>query len=71
MSPRQKVREVVTRMFGEDIGCGDGGCIYGCKPGMHTNGGCRCGNGERYEMRADILRLSALAMELAKEAKKL
>ena len=22
--------------------CGDGGCIFGHGPGMHTNGGCRC-----------------------------
>ncbi len=23
-------------------GCGDGGCIVHVRPGMHTNGGCRC-----------------------------
>ncbi len=23
-------------------GCGDGGCIVHIRPGMHTNGGCRC-----------------------------
>lgn len=23
-------------------GCGDGGCIVFVRPGMHTNGGCRC-----------------------------
>ena len=27
----------------EDIGgCGDGGCMIHVRPGMHTNGGCRC-----------------------------
>jgi hypothetical protein len=23
-------------------GCGDGNCIVIVRPGMHTNGGCRC-----------------------------
>ena len=23
-------------------GCGDGGCMIHVRPGMHTNGGCRC-----------------------------
>jgi hypothetical protein len=23
-------------------GCGDGGCVVHVRPGMHTNGGCRC-----------------------------
>ena len=25
-----------------EFGCSDGGCIFGHKRGMHTNGGCRC-----------------------------
>jgi hypothetical protein len=34
---RAKVRE----LFG-DVGCYDGGCIYGKTGGMQTNGGCGC-----------------------------
>ena len=30
-------------------GCGDGSCIVHIRPGMHTNGGCRC-NREPYKM---------------------
>jgi len=34
-------------------GCGDGGCIVHVRPGMHTNGGCRC-NREPHKMSAVI-----------------
>ena len=34
-------------------GCGDGGCIVHVRPGMHTNGGCRC-NREPHKMKAVI-----------------
>lgn len=30
-------------------GCGDGDCIIHIRPGMHTNGGCRCAT-DRYIM---------------------
>ena len=26
----------------EYLGCSDGGCIFGHRGGMHTNGGCHC-----------------------------
>lgn len=33
----------VLRVHMEHIGgCGDGGCVVHVRPGMHTNGGCRC-----------------------------
>ena len=35
------MKELFFRL--EDIGgCGDGGCMIHVRPGMHTNGGCRC-----------------------------
>jgi hypothetical protein len=40
-SAREIVRRVADRLY-SDVGCGDGGCVFGTHPGMHTNGGCRC-----------------------------
>lgn len=33
-------REASLKALG---GCGDGSCIVHIRPGMHTNGGCKCG----------------------------
>lgn len=37
----QIVRQVTNRLF-PDLGCSDGGCVFGSPGGMHTNGGCEC-----------------------------
>lgn len=35
-------RAVLDRRLEEIGGCGDGNCQVVVRPGMHTNGGCRC-----------------------------
>lgn len=40
--PGRRVRRVAVELFGADIGCSDGHCVFGHPGGMHTNGGCRC-----------------------------
>ena len=42
-SAREIVRRVADRLY-PDVGCGDGGCVFGTHPGMLTNGGCQCLN---------------------------
>lgn len=66
MKPRQKVREVAVRIFGAEIGCSDGGCIYGHPGGMHTNGGCGCVK-NRDMAHINIQRMAHLAVKLAEE----
>lgn len=63
---KKSLRAAARRHFGDDVGCHDGGCVYGHPGGMHTNGGCRClddvdPNGLRLHAR----RLSFLAQHLA------
>ena len=36
--------------------CGDSGCVYGSS-GQCTNGGCRCGTGDKHEARRELRRL--------------
>ena len=53
----------------EYLGCSDGGCIFGHRGGMHTNGGCHCVPSlstfhtmtadERIELRNKIKKLAA------------
>lgn len=38
----KRVRAVAVQISGPDVGCGDGGCVFGHPGGQHTNGGCRC-----------------------------
>ena len=36
------ITEALLSEMEEIGGCGDGGCMVHIRPGMHTNGGCRC-----------------------------
>lgn len=51
----------------EEIGgCGDGGCIVHVRPGMHTNGGCRCNRDPLKMVR--VIWVYKLAMSVRAEA---
>jgi hypothetical protein len=66
---KRRVREVAVRLFGPEVGCGDGGCIFGHHGGMHTNGGCCCVSTHRADVHdvGSVARmLSMIAHELAK-----
>ena len=61
----------------EYLGCSDGGCIFGHRGGMHTNGGCHCvpslstfhtmTTDERIELRNKIKKLAAQNKVLREE----
>jgi len=61
----------------EYLGCSDGGCIFGHRGGMHTNGGCHCvpslstfhtmTANERLELRNKIKKLAAQNKVLREE----
>jgi len=66
---KRRVREVAVRLFGSEVGCGDGGCVFGHPGGMHTNGGCSCIPKHRdgvHEAARVARMLSMIAHELAK-----
>jgi len=61
-----RVHAAAVKLFGETIGCSDGGCVFGHPGGMHTNGGCQhLKERDVEELRRTVLRLSAVARELA------
>lgn len=66
MNARQIMRETAVRLFGQKIGCTDGGCVFGHPGGMHTNGGCACIKSSAFIV---AQRLAQLALELAKGSK--
>lgn len=60
------VRAVAEDMFGRSVGCTDGGCIYGSRGGMVTNGGCMCSKSRKVdEQRLHALKLSMVAKKIA------
>jgi hypothetical protein len=59
------VNRVARRLFGDNIGCSDGGCVFGHQGGMHTNGGCQCMK-ER-----DVIALRRTAYQLSQVARAL
>lgn len=64
------VNEVARAAF-PGAGCTDGGCVYGHRGGMHTNGGCGCiKETDPIALRRHIRRLSGVAFALAREAVK-
>lgn len=66
----RRVREAAIRLFGEAVGCGDGGCIFGHLGGQHTNGGCRCIPSHRDDAHACAVvarMLAQVAHEVARE----
>ena len=66
MNAKQKVRATVCELFGESIGCADGGCVFGHPGGMHTNGGCNClKDPDRYTLVRIAMRLNQVATKLA------
>lgn len=65
---RCRVRATAVRLFGEDVGCHDGSCVFGHTGGMQTNGGCQCLDQARAGGRDAVLlvrRLAQLADALA------
>lgn len=59
------VRAIAEDLFG-DVGCTDGGCIYGSRGGMVTNGGCCCSKERNWnEQRLHALKLSTVAKKIA------
>ena len=65
MTAKQIVRLVANRVHG-DVGCSDGGCIFGHPGGMHTNGGCRClEETDPVLLRRSLRRLAAVANTFA------
>lgn len=66
MTARRIMRRVAERLFGEDVGCGDHGCLFGHRGGMGTNGGCQClKENNPVLLRRTAMRLSELAKVLA------
>jgi hypothetical protein len=63
---KQRVRRAAVALFGDDVGCSDGHCVFGHPGGMHTNGGCKCWRDlpERTACRM----LGTIALHLAAEA---
>lgn len=59
------VRKLAIELFGNEIGCLDGNCVFGHRGGQHTNGGCQCLKGERTELRINLLKMSKLAKTFA------
>lgn len=51
-------------------GCGDGGCMIHVRPGMHTNGGCRCST-DPLKMRQTVHTYKGAVAEQALEIKRL
>ena len=47
-------------------GCGDGGCMIHVRPGMHTNGGCRCST-DPLKMRQTVHTYKMTVKEQAQE----
>ena len=47
-------------------GCGDGGCMIHVRPGMHTNGGCRCST-DPLKMRQTVRAYKVAVEEQEKE----
>lgn len=61
----QIVRDVTRRMF-PDLGCSDGGCVFGHPGGMHTNGGCECLKERNpVQMRRQLMAMAQVARALA------
>lgn len=66
MTIAQVVHRVAVELFGDDVGCTDGGCVFGHPGGMHTNGGCEHLKTRDYnEQRRTIQMLAAIARKLA------
>lgn len=51
-------------------GCGDGGCMIHVRPGMHTNGGCRCST-DPLKMRQTVHTYKMTVKEQAQEIERL
>ena len=51
-------------------GCGDGGCMIHVRPGMHTNGGCRCST-DPLKMRQTVHTYKGAVAAQAQEIKRL
>lgn len=51
-------------------GCGDGGCMIHVRPGMHTNGGCRCST-DPLKMRQTVHAYKMTVKEQAQEIERL
>ena len=62
---KQRVRRAAVALFGDDVGCSDGHCVFGHLGGMHTNGGCRCA---RHLPERTVAMLQHVALHLAAEA---
>lgn len=61
----QIVRAVTNRLF-PDLGCSDGGCVFGHPGGMHTNGGCQClQERNQAQMRRQLMAMAQVARTLA------
>jgi len=63
---KKTIRAVAVELFGEGIGCSDGGCVFGHPSGMHTNGGCgHLKTRDPHELRLTVRRLADIARKLA------
>lgn len=65
------IRETVDRIIGPSYGCGDSSCVFGRKPGMSTNGGCRCFKGDDRENARAGAYMVMVARDLAQEVEQL
>jgi hypothetical protein len=67
---RKIVHATAVRLFRENVGCSDGGCVFGHPGGMHTNGGCQhLKTRDHHEQSRTIQMLAAIARELADGSK--
>jgi hypothetical protein len=58
---QREVCEWAEAVFGVQLSCTDGGCVFGHPGGMHTNGGCQHLKSDRV---TTVLRLRYLAAEM-------
>jgi len=65
------IRETVDRILGPGYGCADSSCVFGRKPGMSTNGGCRCFKGSERENARAGSHMVMVARALAQEVEQL
>lgn len=61
----KRVRAIAVHLFGPDVGCSDGSCVFGHPGGMCTNGGCHCLMNSPFETRNRGMMLSRIAHALA------
>lgn len=57
----KRIRKITDNMYGPEVGCHDGACVFGHPGGMQTNGGRECIKGNAVELRRNLMRMAQIA----------